>query len=233
MVRLHQFRKHKRIDTRTAHIVANQCPRCTLPLSSIPHTERHWLADMCGHPSTQKGPSTAHTAEIKVVHARLKRARELGIQAAPVVPVNYDVPRQLHEQRQDVSRQIDNLDYRLRQLEGDRVTFFLSVERCPGVVTQLKAADEHYKSRAPAKGQPHLDHNKKATLMAALLNWTATQDYTQLYETTKEEAERINSVLTSLRKPSLTDQLRALKTFLPFYRTPLQMEREVGTCSFF
>ena len=98
---------------------------------------------------------------------------------------------------------------------------------------QLKAAEEHYKSRAPAKGQPHPDHNKKATLMAALLNWTATQDYTQLYETTKEEAERINSVLTALRKPTLTDQLNALKTILPFYKTPLQMEREVGTCSFF
>ena len=70
-LRLHQFRKHQRIDARTVHIVANQCPRCTLPLSSISHTERHWLADMCGHPSTQKGPSTAHTAEVKVVHARL------------------------------------------------------------------------------------------------------------------------------------------------------------------
>ena len=142
-------------------------------------------------------------------------------------------PANKKSRSQDVSRQIDNLDYRLRQLEGDRVTFFLSAERCPGVVMQLKAAEEHYKSRAPAKGQPHPDHNKKATLMAALLNWTATQDYTQIYEATKEEAERINSVLTALRKPSLTDQLSALKTILPFYKTPLQMEREVGTCSFF
>ena len=103
-LRLHQFWKHRRIVSRTVHIVANQCPRCTLPLSSIPHTERHWLADMSGHPLTQKGPSTAHTAEIKVVHARLKRARELGIQAAPVVPVNCDVPRQLHEQRMRIDR---------------------------------------------------------------------------------------------------------------------------------
>ena len=92
-----EIHTHKQTHTHT-------CPRCTLPLSSIPHTEKHWLADMCGHPSTQKGPSTAHTAEIKVVHARLKRARELGIQVAPVVPVNYDVPRQLHEQRTRVDR---------------------------------------------------------------------------------------------------------------------------------
>ena len=45
--------------------------------------------------------------------------------------------------------QIDNLDCRLRQFEGDRVTFFLSAERSPGVVTQLKAAEDDYKNRAP------------------------------------------------------------------------------------
>ena len=142
-LRLHQFRKHRRIDTRTAHIIANQCPRCTLPLSSIPHTERHWLADMCGHPSTQKGPSTAHTAEIKVVHARLKRARELGIQAAPVVPVNYDVPRQLHEQRKRIDRRAGQQEEQEPgRVEADRqpglqapparggqVTFFLSQQK--------------------------------------------------------------------------------------------------------
>ena len=94
---------------------------------------------------------------------------------------------------------------------------------------QLKAAEEHYKSRAPAKGQLHPDHNRKATLMAALLNWDSDAGY----ETKREEVDRTNSVLTALHKPSLTDQLSALKAILPFYKTPLQMEREVGTCSFF
>ena len=160
------------------------------------------------------------------MQSRLKRAIELGIEPAPVVPTDRNVPHQLHEQRtkscakgtmakksknQDVSRQIDNLDYRLRQLEGDRVTYFLSAERCPRVVAKLKAAEDHYKSRAPQRGQPHPDHNKKATLMAALLNWTAMQDNASLYEGAKEEVDRHNKVLAAQRKPSLPEQLTALK----------------------
>ena len=202
---------------------------------------------MCGHPSTQKGPSTAHTAEIKVVHARLKRARELGIQAAPVVPVNYDVPRQLHEQRKRVDRRADQQE----EQEPGRV----EADRQPGLqapparggqgdVLPLSRemswsgdAAEVRRNTTRAERWPRVNlirtTTKKATLMAALLNWTATQDYTQLYETKREEVDRTNSVLTALHKPSLTDQLSALKAILPFYKTPLQMEREVGTCSFF
>ena len=180
------------------------------------------------------------------MQSRLKRAIELGIEPAPVVPTDRNVPHQLHEQRtkscakgtmakksknQDVSRQIDNLDYRLRQLEGDRVTYFLSAERCPRVVAKLKAAEDHYKSRAPQRGQPHPDHNKKATLMAALLNWTAMQDNASLYEGAKEEVDRHNKVLAAQRKPSLPEQLTALKKILPYYTIPLQ--RGGKTCSFF
>ena len=40
----------------------------------------------------------------------------------------------------DVSRQIDNLDCRLRPVAGDRVTYFFSTGRSPGVVAQVKAA---------------------------------------------------------------------------------------------
>ena len=48
----------------------------------------------------------------------------------------------------------------------------------------------------------------------------------------KEEVDRHKKVLT-LRKPSSTEQLSALKTILPSHTSPLQMEREGGTCSFF
>ena len=53
---------------------------------------------MCGHPSTQKGPSSVNTAEIKIVQTRLKRAIELGIEIALVVSIDRNVPHQLHEQ---------------------------------------------------------------------------------------------------------------------------------------
>ena len=131
---------------------------------------------------------------------------------------------------QDVSRQIDNLDCRLRQLEGDRVTYFFSAERCPGVVAQLKAVEDHNRSRAPQRGQHHPDHNKKATLMAALLNWTAMQDCAPLYEGAKEEVDRLNKVLAALRKPSLPEQLNALTTILPCHTGPLSQTRSQQTC---
>ena len=50
--------------------------------------------------------------------------------------------------------------------------YFLSTVRTSGVV-----AEKRCKSRAPPRGQPHPDHNKKATLRATLLNWTTTRDY--------------------------------------------------------
>ena len=134
---------------------------------------------------------------------------------------------------QDVSRQIDNLDFRLRQLEGDKLAFFLRVDKSPGLVQALKAAEDHYKARAPAKGQPHPDHNKKATIMAALMNWVATQDYRQIQGESQAEAQRINVILKTMQKPELTVQLEALKAVIGSFQTPLQMEREVATCSFF
>ena len=70
----------------------------SMPLSNIPITQNHWL-DMCGHPSTQKGPSSVNTSEIKSVQSRLKRAIEVGIEPALVVPIDRNVPHQLHEQR--------------------------------------------------------------------------------------------------------------------------------------
>ena len=82
-LQLHQVKEHQKVDMRTGHIVGNQCPRCTMPLSSIPITQKPWLADICGHSSTQKGPSPVNTAAIKIAQTRLKRAIELGIELVP------------------------------------------------------------------------------------------------------------------------------------------------------
>ena len=49
---------------------------------------------MCGHPSTQQGLSSVNTAEIKIVQSRIKRAIELGIEPAPFVPIDRNVPHQ-------------------------------------------------------------------------------------------------------------------------------------------
>ena len=73
----------------------------------------------------------------------------------------------------------------------------------------LSAEQEHYKSRAPPKGEPHPDHNKKAALMTVRLHWTAMQDCAPLYDVAKEELNRLNKVVAASRKPSVTDQLNA------------------------
>ena len=100
-----------------------------------------------------------------MVQSRLKRAIEFGIEPAPFVPIDRNVPHQSSAPRaaqgepvakksksQDVSRQIDNLDNRFRQLEGDRVTYFLPAERC----TAETGGGTSYKSRALQRGQPAL-----------------------------------------------------------------------------
>ena len=40
-----------------------------------------------------QGPSSVNTAEITIVHSRLKRATELGIEPAPIVPIDRNVPQ--------------------------------------------------------------------------------------------------------------------------------------------
>ena len=134
---------------------------------------------------------------------------------------------------QDSNRQLENLDFRLRQLEGEKYCFFLDEDKVPTLVTGLRTAEARYKARAPPKGQPHQDLNKKSTLFAALLLWTAEQDYETLDGSAKAEATRQNAVLGLLGKPTLAVQLEALGKIVTFYQTPQQLEREVGSCAFF
>ena len=175
-LQLHQLKKHQKVDMRTVHIVANQRARCTQPMSTIPITQKHWLANMCGHPSTQKGPNSANTAEIKIVQKRLKRAIELGMELALVVPIDRNVPHQLHEQRtKSCARGTSGQEEQEpRRVEADgqpglqtsstrgRQSDVLPLGReRPGAVAQLKAAEDHNKNRAPQRDQPHPDHIKK------------------------------------------------------------------------
>ena len=45
--------------------------------------------------------------------------------------------------------------------------------------------------------------------MAALLNWTAMEDYAPLNDVAKDEVDRFNEVLAEQRKSCWTDQLNA------------------------
>ena len=85
-------------------------------------------------------------------------------------------------------------------------------------------AEDSQGSDAPPRSQPCPDHNEKATLVAALLNWTVTQDYAPLLGVAKDEVDRVNKVLAALRKPSLRDQLSPVKTMLHSGTSSLLME---------
>ena len=175
--------------------------------------------DACG---TKGGPGSAHIAEIKGMPSMFKRAQSLGIQPTAVAPVDVDVPHQFYERR--VKRRSD-ADPRAQHQEAEgqpghltpdgqpglqvaaarwrQVGVLINADKSPTIVATLRAAEQHYKSRAPPKGQPHPDHNKKATLMAALLNWAAVQDYQAITAESKQEAERINQVLAAMQQPAL------------------------------
>ena len=121
---------------------------------------------------------------------------------------------------QDVSRQIDNLDCRLRQLEEDRVTYFLPAERNPGVVAPLKAAGDHYKNRAPQRGQPPTTRKRHSWQLCS----TGQRCKTALRSTRRQRKRwMIASTMSfaALRKPSFTEKLSAIKTILPYYTSPV------------
>ena len=126
-------------------------------------------------------------------------------------------PANKKSRSQHLSRQIDNLDCRLRQLEGDKTTFF---QGCGGTQQEQSASQgptTHSSQQESDLDGSTVELDSGTGLHAALQN-----------------SERGGGLdLKALRKPNLTDQASALRTILPFYRTPLQMEREVGICSFF
>ena len=113
---------------------------------------------------------------------------------------------------QDVSRQIDNLDYRLRQLEGDRVTYCFSAERCPGVVATVESGGGPLQEQSAAErpASPRPQKKKRRSWQPCS---TGQRRKTTLRSTNcaKEEVDRLHKVLAALRKLSLPEQLTALK----------------------
>ena len=69
-------------------------------------------------------------------------------------------------------RMMENLDYRLRQLEGATPCFFLPLEGC-GLAQAMQAAAAYYDGRSPGKGKPHPDKHRKTTLAGALVKFAA------------------------------------------------------------
>ena len=91
---IHRRREHKVLPP-SAFIVANQCPRCTMPFATAYAAGKHWERDQCHTANARRGK---HNNLVPVV-VRLKTALAHGLTPAGIVPVNFDVPLDLARQR--------------------------------------------------------------------------------------------------------------------------------------
>ena len=85
-----------------------------------------------------------------------------------------------------VVRMMENLHYRLRQLEGATPCFFLPLEGF-GLAQAMQAAAAYYDGRSPGKDKPHPDKYRKTTLA------------------------QTDKLLATTRRPSLVEQHAIIK----------------------
>ncbi|CAE7443653.1 unnamed protein product [Symbiodinium natans] len=114
---------------------------------------------------------------------------------------------------------MENLDYRLRQLEGATPCFFLPLEGC-GLAQAMQAAAAYYDGRSPGKGKPHPDKHRK-TLAAALVKFAAERELQRLSQDEQAALAQTDKLLAAARRPSLAEQHEMLKLMFPLmHRRP-------------
>ena len=197
---------------------------------------------MCGRPSTQKGPRQANTTEIKLVQT--SEPLNLALNPALVVPIDRNVPHQLHEQRTKSCAwgASGQEEQEPRRVEADRQSGLQTsssrgvqsdvlplgregswsggTTECGGGALQEQSATERPASPRPHQiTKPHVSSAQKdsdARLRFALRGG-------------KGRGGSAQQSPCSTTQPSPTE----LKTILTYCASPLQMGREVGTCSLF
>ena len=128
-------------------------------------------------------------------------------------------------------RMMENLDYRLRQLEGATPCFFLPLEGC-GLAQAMQAAAAYYDGRSPGKGKPHPDKHRKTTLAGALVKFAAERELQRLSPEAQAALAQTDKLLAAARRPSLVEQHEMIKVMFPLMATPTAMEPEVIACNF-
>ena len=126
---------------------------------------------------------------------------------------------------------MENLDYRLRQLEGATPCFFLPLEGC-GLAQAMQAAAAYYDGRSPGKGKPHPDKHRKTTLAGALVKFAAERELQRLSPEAQAALAQTDKLLAAARRPSLVEQHEMIKVMFPLMATPTAMEPEVIACNF-
>eukprot|EP00439_Symbiodinium_sp_Y106_P035366 s2891_g4.t1 len=120
---------------------------------------------------------------------------------------------------------MENLDYRLRQLEGATPCFFLPLEGF-GLAQAMQAAAAYYDGRSPGKGKPHPDKYRKTTLAGALVKFAAERELQRLSPEAQAALAQTDKLLAATRRPSLVEQHEIIKVMFPLIAIPEAIEPE-------
>ena len=128
-------------------------------------------------------------------------------------------------------RQAENLDFRLRQLEGETPTFFLGLEKT-SLLEELTKATNNYDAQKPGKGKPHPLGHRKCAVAGALLLHATTFDLAQLPNEQTMTLATEDAILTALGRPTHAKQKEVLLTLYGLLKTPQEVEHHVHLANF-
>ena len=170
---MHEVAVHKKVVC--PEVQTNQCPKCLTVFFNISSAERHFRASRDRPCAVDRGPGNSGTLLQPARHVDRQRRRGRA-HAAGRAEESPEDPTANHKK---LVRMMENLDYRLRQLEG-QPCFFLPLEGC-GLAQAMQAAAAYYDGRSPGKGKPHPDKHRKTTLVGALVKFAAERELQRLF----------------------------------------------------
>ena len=124
-----------------------------------------------------------------------------------------------------------SLDNRVRQLEGQIPSYFLS-EGDTLLLPALENANKGWEGKLK-KGEKHPDGPRRTTLAAGVLNALAKADLSQASVESKEEIKFYDELAAMTKTPTVAEQQEILKKLLASYTSAQKLEPEVTVCSFF
>ena len=172
---MHEVAVHKKVVC--PEVQTNQCPKCLTVFFNISSAKRHFRASRDRPCAVDRGPGNSGTALLQPARHVDRQRRRGRAHAAGRAEESPEDPTADHKK---LVRMMENLDYRLRQLEGATPCFFLPLEGC-GLAQAMQAAAAYYDGRSPGKGKPHPDKHRKTTLAGALVKFAAERELQRLF----------------------------------------------------
>ncbi|CAE7369323.1 unnamed protein product [Symbiodinium sp. CCMP2592] len=194
-------------------VQTSQCPRCLTVFSNISSAKHHFRASRDRPCAVDRSTGNLGTAPLQPAR-HVDRQRFRG-RAHAADPAEQESPN--GGSRKNLVRMMENLDYRLRQLEGATacmLCFFLPLEGC-GLAQAMQAAAAYYDGRSPRKGKPHPDKHRKTTLAGALVKFAAEHELQRFSSEEQAALARTSKLLAAAHRPSLVERHGMIKLMFP------------------